>query len=169
MTEKDQSKFDDILDTSLDDIEDLPEYLDFCPTGSFVLEITEAKMDEAEVDDPAPDKKGQKMMAPVMRVTYEILSIGELSDPESANLVKTRETDGAGSRFSESFFFHKDKKKSSEIFKAKYKEVAKKFGVGTVRETLEVLKGAVITSLVKSNKAKDGDRYFINTKNIQVV
>lgn len=167
MSEKNvDSLFEDILDTNLDDIKDLPEYLDYAPTGSYVLEIVEAEKTSVEVDKEG----GGKMDAPVIRVTYEVVSVQEFKNAEDAHLVKTRETDGAGSRFSESFFFHKDKKKSSEIFKAKYLEIAKKFGFTDLSSLLEGMKSLTITATVKSTKSKnDAERFFINTKNIQVV
>src|SRR6188474_2351504 len=161
---QDAISIDDLMETSLDDIEDLPEYLDFCPTGNYKLEIVGAEKEVVEVDDD--ENKGKKKDADVFRVQYEIVKINELKDPEQEDQIKTRELHGAGSRFSESFFMHKDPKKSMQIFKAKYKEIAIKFGFTTVSQLLDGMKGTVIDCNVKSNLAKDKERYFINTKNI---
>ena len=162
--------FDSILDTNLNDIADLPEYLDFCPTGVFNINIVEAEHKKVEVDNP--DKKvGGKIDADVLQVTYELESIAELVDPTNENLVKTVAKDGTGSRFNESYFFHKDPKKSQEIFKAKYKAIADKLGLGSIGETLKAMKGLKIQCTVTSKKGKDkeNERYFINTSNIQVL
>ncbi len=162
--------FDSILDTNLSDIADLPEYLDFCPAGAYILDIVEAEHKKVEVDNP--DKKvGGKIEADVLQVTYEISSIAELVDPSNEGLVKTKVKDGVGSRFNESFFFHKDPKKSQEIFKAKYKAIAEKLGFNSVGETLRGMKGVQILATVTSKKGKDreNERYFINTANIQVI
>jgi hypothetical protein len=175
-TQDQDELFSDILDTNLDDIEDLPEYLDYCPTGAYLLKITGAGMVKVELDKKKDfieglEEAGEgKIWAPVLQVQYEIQSIGELKRPEEADQVKCADTDGKGSYFSESFFFHKDPKKAKAIVKVKYKEIAAKFGFTTVGQTIEGMKDIVISAMVQSTKSqKDKDKYFINTKNIQPV
>lgn len=165
-TQENKDLFEDILDTNLDDIDDLPEFLDFCPTGSFTLVIKDAAKDVVDMDG----EDGKQIHAPVIRVVYELKNIRELHDETEAGLVKVADTDGMGSCFSESFFLHKDKAKTLAVFKARYKEIIKKFGFTNIDTLIEGMKGLEVTAVVKSTKSKkDADRFFINTKNIQPV
>jgi hypothetical protein len=156
--------FDSILDTSLDDVADLPEYADYLPTGHYKLLIADC---EKKVVETTNKETKQKEGSPVVQVTYEVVEVLELKDSTEEPLVKP------GMRFSESYWLNGDsekKKKTLEIIKARYKELSEQFKWTNVAEIVAGLKGLTITAAIRSVPDKnDKGRFYIQTKNLQAL
>lgn len=154
--------FDELLETNLDDIADLPEYADYIPTGTYHLRIVESEKKFVEVQNKETKAKEK---APVIQFTYEIVEPKELKDPQEENLLKP------GMRFNESFWLNGDaeaKKKTLEIIKVKFKELSAKFGWSSLGDVIAGAKGVEVFAIVKSKASdKDADKFFIGTKNMQ--
>jgi hypothetical protein len=150
-----------LMETSLDDIEDLPEYADYLPSGAYHLKIVESGWDIIEMAiDKKDDSKGKKE-AKIAKVTYEIVNVLELVKPEEAELVKPK------MRFQEAYFFTKDPAKTASALKTRYKAVAATFQPPNLVALVDGLSGMEVSCTIKSVKQKDSDKHFINTSNMQ--
>lgn len=157
--------FEALVSTTLDDIEDLPEYADYMPTGAYVLNIVESGFEKVEMAvDKKDDSKGKKTVN-VAKVVFEVEEAKELKTPDEAILLKPK------MRFSQSYFFNKDPKKTTEVMKLIYKEVAKKLPSTTsFLELVKALAGFKVVAVVSSTPRQGKpDEYFINIKNLQVL
>lgn len=157
--------FDALISTTLDDIEDLPDYADYMPTGGYVLNIVESGFDMVEQDVDKKDLSKGKKNVPVAKVVFEVEEAKELKNADEAVLITPK------MRFSQSYWFNKDVKKTSEVVKKIYKEVAKVLPAGTDFKTMvNSLKGFKVLAVVSSTKRQGtDDQYFINIKNLQVL
>jgi len=143
------SLLDDVLDVNVDEVEDLPDYVDPA-AGRYTVNIS--KVDTREVD--CMDKEsGTKVATPVVQITYEIVAVGELANP--ADLAPE-----AGSLFSESFFM-----KNPAFFKSYLKGI---FGAdmagNTFGDLLKELEGMSLELTVKLTRSKDGEKVYTNTR-----
>ena len=153
MTEANQSTILDIdalLDSTLDSVPDMPDYLN-PPTGNYTLSVIEAEIKAGKPADPA---KKQAAKAARLVITYKVDS--------------TIETDGIpvpdGTLFTEGF-------QGTEDGIAFFKKQAKKLlnvedlsGV-TIRDILEALKGVQNLSAMLKNtttQSEDGKREYEN-------
>ena len=153
MTEANQSTILDIdalLDSTLDSVPDMPDYLN-PPTGNYTLSVIEAEIKAGKPADPA---KKQAAKAARLVITYKVDS--------------TIETDGIpvpdGTLFTEGF-------QGTEDGIAFFKKQAKKLlnvedlsGV-TIRDILEALKGVQNFNAMLTNKtstSEDGKREYEN-------
>jgi len=140
---------DDVLDVSVDEVEDLPAYIE-PSAGRYTVRVS--KVDTREVD--CMDKaSGEKVATPVVQITYEITGVGELANP--ADLVPD-----VGSLFSESFFM-----KNPAFFKLYLKGIFGNDMAGnTFGDLLRELEGMDMELTVKLTKSKDGDKTYTNTR-----
>lgn len=151
--------FSSILDRTLEDVEDLPEYLDYVPTGFYKLKIIEVEKKMVEITDKETKAKVQ---APVIQFVYEIVEALELADPDKS-------APKAGGRFNESIFFHKDKDKALSVIKSKFGEIATAWNIPNVLVLVDQLKGAEIGATVKAKKDKlDDEKFYIQVSNAKL-
>lgn len=151
------SNVDDLLNASMDDLDDLPP-IGVPPTGHYNLTVS---FDIKEVGEGESKKE-------VIAASYLVDAVNELKDPDEADDVKP------GQQFSE--FFHLTKKDGTR----------NTFGIGTLKERLKpfvpVYNTSNIGELVKSVKQvaiaaevirkvnkKNEDQYNMNMKNMIVL
>jgi hypothetical protein len=151
-----------LMETSLDDIEDLPEYADYLPSGAYHLKIVESVWDVVEMAVDKKDESKGKKDAKIAKVVYEIVNVLELAKPDEAVLVKPK------MRFQETYFLTKDPAKAVSAIKTRYKAVAATFNPPNVMALIPGLQGMEVSCVIKSvaKKGEEG-RYFINTSNMQ--
>lgn len=136
----------DLLDTQLDDLEDLPEFKPFNPGAHKVM----ATFAEKTINDK-----------PAVELSMKLVETLELSDPQL-------KADEPGTECSMAFFL------DNEFARGNLKKCATPFGAalnyGTIREIVEGVKDVeclVLTTLRKDKN--DPDRFYLNVKEIQVV
>ena len=153
-----------LLDKNLDDIDDLPEYLEQCPTGFYKLHVQKVEFKSVEI---TPKGQTQKIQAPAVQFTYAILEVLELKDAEK---VAPEDIPKAGSLFNESIFFHSDPKKATEVIKAKFEEIGIALGIDNALALVKKLEGLAIAGAVKTKKDKNKeDTYYIQVSNCKLV
>jgi hypothetical protein len=156
-----------LLDKNLEDVEDLPEYLDIVPKGFYKLKVERIEHKSVEVKNSEGDGK---IKVPTIQFIYMILETMELAD-QAQEKVKD------GSKFSETIFFlPRDLAKGAQVIKAKFKEVAATLGVNMVNElvgnrtTKGQLVGMEIAASVKTTKDPNKeDRYYHQVSNCKII
>lgn len=162
-SEADFSELMDLLDANLEDIADLPDYVEYMPSGYYELEIKKAEMAEVEV----PKSKGseEKVKAKVLQFEFAIIKPLELNDESETDKVPKE-----GSIISDSIFFNKDVQKSLSVFKAKFVEVGAALGINSPKDLLPKLPGLKVGAVVKCKASKkDADRYFISVSQCKII
>lgn len=145
---------DSILDSTLDDLADMPEFKPF-PAGAHRATIT---LEVKAVND-----------IPSLDIKLEGIETVELSNPEDTpikqgdstnQLVMLKKKDGTRNEYSEG--------KMKELLKP----LAAHFGTTTNRETIEAANGCevlVVTKLRKDDRNKDDIKYYTDIVSWQVV
>jgi hypothetical protein len=152
-----QAQLAALLDKNLSDVADLPEYLDYAPTGYYHLKM--AKLEQKMVEIKDKDNGGVKVPAPVIQFTFEVMAVLEL---EKAG----EEPPKVGSRIGESVFFHKDPEKAMEVIKAKFAGLAESQGWNTVADIIAGIEGLEFGAVVKSKEDKEKkDKFYIQVSN----
>lgn len=153
---------DSILDSNLEDVEDLPEYIDQVPAGYYKMKITKCERKTAEV--AKEEGSSEKVTVPVTQVEFEIVECLELADTS-----KDKDAEGAKptNRFNVSFFWHKDIEKTKSAFKTLFSEIAPTQGWQNLLDIERGAKGLEVAAKVKSvaDKKKD-DRYYHRVSNM---
>lgn len=145
---------DSILDSTLDDLADMPEFKPF-PAGAHRATIT---MEVKSVND-----------IPSLDIKLEGIETVELSNPEDTpikqgdstnQLIMLKKKDGTRNEYSEG--------KMKELLKP----LAANFGTTTNRETIEAANGCevlVVTKLRKDDRNKEDIKYYTDIVSWQVV
>ena len=138
---------DDLLDSTLDDLEDLPEFKPF-PAGVHRAMIS---LDFKEVN-------GKQ----VIELEMKALETMELSDPAKAEPLKEGDTT--------SIIFMLDNEFGRGNLKKIATPIATALGTGSIRETVEGCKDveAVLVTALRADK-NDKDKFYTNVKELQVV
>lgn len=156
-----------LLDKNLEDVADLPEYLDKIPPGFYKLTILEAEFKSVEV----PKEKGsqEKISAPVLQFVYEVKECLELQNEEDRG--KLPKMDGTTPpRINESIFFHTNKETATSAVKTKFKEIAEQLKIGNLLELVRSLKGLDIGATVKCvEDNKKEDKFYIRVSNCRMM
>jgi hypothetical protein len=138
-------QMDDLLDATLDDLEDLPEFKPFNPGAHKVT----ATFSEKEIN-------GKQ----AVELSMTLIETLELSDPQLT-------PDAAGTSCSMAFFL------DNEYARGNLKKCAMPFGaalgLGTIREIVEGVKDieCLVLTTLRADK-NDKDRFYLNVKEIQV-
>lgn len=140
------SDIDSLLDSTLDDLADLPSFKPF-PGGAHRVAVT---LDYKEIN-----KK------PTVEMKLKMIEAIEISEP-------TDEAPKAGDECNTLYFLDND------IGQGKFKDVAKIFGeslgISSIRDIIDQTKDIeclVITSVTKDRN--DADKVYLNVKQVQVV
>lgn len=150
---------DALLDKNLEDVEDLPEYLDRVANGFYKLKIVEVQRKTVETTDK--DTKA-KVDAPIIQFVFEVVECMELEDA-------AKEAPKVGARFNESVWFNKDVDKAAAVIKLKFKEVAEAWGASNLKELVNQLQGAEIAALVKTTADREKeDKFYIRVSNCRL-
>ena len=136
---------DNLLDATLDDLEDLPEFTPFKPGAHKVT----ASFDVKEINDKQ-----------AVELAFTLVETLELSDPQ-------QEKDAPGHTSSTMFLLE------NEYGRGNLKKCAAPFGVAlgfsTIREIVEGVKDVECLILTTVRKDKnDPDKVYLNVKEIQV-
>lgn len=139
---------DSLLDTNLDKVETLPDFVT-PPPGLYVLNVPECKLEDFKSKDGA---KGFRI-----RLTYEVEQTVEISSSEMPVANK--------SRFSESFMGTED---GLKFFKKAAMSIlgVKDFEGASIRDVMDAVKGATFKARITIRKtAGEGGKTY---ENIQV-
>jgi hypothetical protein len=146
---------DDLLNASMDDIEDLPP-LGVPPTGHYNLEVTATR-------EQSQDKKSE-----YIKFSYQVLAINEVKNPEELadaaegmkfdNIFSPVKKDGTANTL------------SIGLLKQALAPFAEHFGTKRLGETIgNINKVTVAASLVRRQDKKDEDRYRFALKDVVVL
>lgn len=140
---------DSLLDTSLDDVADLPEFV--TPPPGF-YKLTLKKLEQKAINDK-----------PALIFHYAVVETLELVNPTNDKVA------GEGkSEFSESFFLNNEN--GLAYAKKSLAPLAAHFGVKTVREIIAACEGGLeIAATVKNRANKDKTALYPSVSNIIVV
>lgn len=143
------------LDTTLDDIEDLPTFV--VPlSGAYVFKSSWEQKD-------IPNAKGGKDH-PAVSVNFEIVEITELSEEPDEGEAPPK----VGDKFSIPYML--DNKFGAGMLKSQILVPTQKhFGGATKTEVLNNLNGATVVTIIKRQYNKKSDRYFPNIKKLAFV
>ena len=138
---------DDLLDSTLDDLEDLPSFAPF-PAGVHRAMVS---LDFKEVN-------GNQ----VIELEMKALETMELSDPAKAEPLKEGDTC--------SIIFMLNNEFGRGNLKRIASPIATALGTGSIRETVEACKDveAVLVTALRADK-NDKDKFYTNVKELQVV
>lgn len=141
MTNETILDIDALLDTDLDSVESLPDYIT-PPAGSYVLKVANVEAEKYTAKDKV--KKSR------LRVTYSIVETVESEEPPMPD----------GSLFSENYQLSED---GVKYFKKAAMNILniKDFGKATIREVMDGLKGTEFKALItlKKTEAESGKVY----------
>lgn len=138
------------LDTSLDDIEDLPGFVVF-PSGAYSI-VLEEGMAEKDINE-------HKALEVPMKLVETLEMTDQLGEGETAPMV--------GDICTISFML--DNKFGVGKLKEFVKPIAEKLGLKTVAEVVSQSKGLQLMVIIKRTYDKDKDRYYANFKKITVL
>ncbi len=145
------SNIDDLLDATLDDLEDLPEFKPFPPGAHKV----EASFELKKINDKA-----------AIELDFKLLETVELSDPALPEEEQSKPGDTSNTMFM----------LDNEYGRGNLKKTAAPFyealGCSSLRELCETAKNIecmIITSIRVDKKDPDDVRRYLNVKEIQVV
>lgn len=136
------SILDDLLDSNLDDIADLPEFVT-PPAGAYRATILGIEQKEIGTH-------------PAFEAKFKLLETLELSDPNQAPVADGTET---------SLAFMMDNEFGQGNFKKFISPIAENSGVSSIREAIGAAKGAEVMIVSKVRKGKkgtnqEGNEYF---------
>ena len=140
------ANMDDLLDATLDDLEDLPEFKPY-PAGAHQVLAT---FSQKEINKSA-----------AIELSFKLVSTLELADPQD-------EQPAEGATASTMFLL------DNEFGRGNLKKCATPFGealgLSTIREIIEEVKDVecVILTSIRTDK-NDKDKHYLNVKEIQVV
>lgn len=148
--------FDDLLNASMDDLDDLPP-IGVPPTGHYNLIVTAERVD--------PEEAGKN---PYIKFSYEVEAINEIKNPEEEAQA------AVGMKFSQIFSpFKKDGTKNGfgiGFLKEAVAPFAAHFGVTGLGDVLkEINKVSVAASLVRKQDRKDPERFNFSLRDVVVL
>jgi len=148
---------DDLLNASMDDLDDLPP-VGVPPSGHYNLTVTFGVKEIGE-----GDKKKE-----VIAADYVVDAVNELKDKEEADDVKP------GQAFSE--FFHLTKKDGTKntfgigTLKERLKPFAERFNTTNIGELIkEVKQVSIAATVIRKVNKKNEDQYNMNLKDVIVL
>lgn len=151
------SNIDELLDASMDDLDDLPP-VGVPPSGHYDLLIT---FDTKEIGTGEDAKE-------VICANYEVTAVNELKDPEEASEVQV------GQKFTE--FFHVVKRDGTKnVFgigklKQRLAPYTERVGTKSIRDLVAGIKDFAITAEIKRKaNPKNEDQYNMDLKNVVVL
>lgn len=141
--------FDAMLDTDVDNIEDLPEFETFAP-GAYMLQAGKVKLVPA---DPSKEKDGGVMLM------FSNAGVMELADPEGTEAAKE------GALISASFYGEFGIKR----LKAVFGDAMASVGANTLREFLDQFEGLTFAAAVQNRKDKnDPTKVYNDIKSVVI-
>ena len=148
--------FDDLLNASMDDLDDLPP-VGVPPTGHYNLVVTAERVD--------PEEAGKN---PYIKFSYEVEAINEIKNPEEEAQA------AVGMKFSQIFSpFKKDGTKNDfgiGFLKEAVAPFSAYFGVTQMGEVLnQINKVSVAASLVRKQDRKDQERFNFSLRDVVVL
>ena len=148
--------FDSLLNSSMDDLDDLPP-VGVPPTGHYNLVVT------AECVDPEEADKN-----PYIKFSYEVEAINEIKNPEEEAQA------AVGMKFSQIFSpFKKDGTVNDfgvGFLKEAIAPYAAEFDTSGIGETLQAInKVTVAASLIRKKDRKDPERFNFSLKDVVVL
>lgn len=140
------------LDTTLDDIEDLPQFI--VPlSGAYTLNFS--GINDKEINDKE-----------AFDCDFTVEEVHELT--EEANVAEGEAAPKVGDKFNLPYF--KGNKFSTGLFKSDIlKPIASHFQLKTVGEVVAAVKDIKVMMIVKRSYNKKADRYFAKIKKLQVL
>lgn len=148
---------DSILDSTLDDLADMPEFKPF-PEGAHKCTLN------------WEFKEISKQMCPVLNLT--MIEHLELSDPE----LPVEKQCKAGDTANQAFIFKAKDGSKNEISEGQFKNLLKPLqaalGTSSNRDTIEKSQGMEVVAITKirsDNKDKDNVKHYLNVVNLMVV
>lgn len=148
--------FDSLLNSSMDDLDDLPP-VGVPPTGHYTLVVSAERVTPTEAD------KNE-----YIKFSYEVEAVNEVKNPEEESQA------AAGMKFSQGFSpFKKDGTVNDfgiGFLKEAIAPFAAHFGLSGIGETLQAInKVTVAASLVRKQDRKDPERFNFNLKDVVVL
>ena len=148
--------FDSLLNSSMDDLDDLPP-VGVPPTGHYTLIVTAERVD--------PEEAGKN---PYIKFSYEVEAVNEVKNPEEESQV------AVGMKFSQIFSpFKKDGTVNNfgvGFLKEAIAPFAAHFCTSSNGETLQAInKVTVAASLVRKKDRKDPERFNFSLKDVVVL
>lgn len=152
MTDNYELENDIDVNMSLDDIEDLPGYVTF-PTGAFLVSLDKG-IEEKTIND--------RNYFSVEATLKHIIELDDKALAEGEVPPKTGDV--------QSFLFGRKHLVAMASFKTFCAPIAKKFGLSTIREVIEISKGLDLLIIgVRKSKSKDGEiQYNFQPKKISL-
>ena len=139
------SSFDSILDSTLDDLADLPEFAVF-PPGAHRVSI---EFEQKEVNKH-----------PSIEAKFKLLETVELADPTSDPVAAGTES---------SVLFMMDNEFGQGKFKEVIKPIAAHLGVTSIRQAIEGAKGMEVLVVTKLRQNKDKTATYMEIASLAVV
>lgn len=145
------------LDMNLDDIEDLPQFVQL-PTGAY----TAVLLDGITAKD-MPTASGAQ---PLFEMKFTLMNVEEVS-PDALNKEEEEEMPKPGDIAS--FIYQRDNAFGMGLFKDIVKPIAKRLGVSQVGALLEGSKGMECAIIVVREFNKDKQKYYSRLKKLVVL
>ena len=137
---------DSLLDSTLDDLADLPEFKVF-PPGAHKVTIVSME----------PKKIGEH---PAWEVRFKLVEHMELTNPEEQPML-------AGSECSVSYMM--DNEFGQGAFKDLCKPLAAHTGIGSMRDLKDAVKGTEVMIVTKQRQNKDKTATYLDVKKLEVI
>jgi hypothetical protein len=137
---------DSLLDSTLDDLADLPEFKVF-PPGAHKVTIVSME----------PKKIGEH---PAWEVRFKLVEHMELTNPEEQPML-------AGSECSVSYMM--DNEFGQGAFKDLCKPLAANTGIGSMRDLKDAVKGTEVMIVTKQRQNKDKTATYLDVKKLEVI
>lgn len=144
------------LDTSLDDIEDLPQFVQL-PTGAYVATL---------VNGIVAKELAGKETTPVFEFAFTLKEVVEVN-PDALDAEAGEEMPKPGDIAS--FIFQRNNVFGMGLFKEAVKPIAARLGTSQIGALLEGSKGMEVMLLITREKKKGAEKSYSRIKKLEVV
>lgn len=145
----------DLMGQSLDDTEDVPEFINDVPAGNYLLNLTTVKVEKYKSKDKETQQEEEKLR---IRIVYSVTKTVDLADPSDLPVPD-------GSLFSETFMINENGKK---YFKRQAKNVlgAENIEGVPMKDIFAAMSDDVtVRAKVKTKEsAGDGGKVYLNVQ-----
>ena len=145
------------LDMSLDQIEDLPQFVQL-PTGGYIAVLTNGIV--------AKDIPTQNGAQPVFELAFTVKEVVEVS-PDALNTAEGEEMPKPGDICS--FAYQRDNAFGMGLFKEVVKPIAQQLGTTQVGALLEGSKGMEVALVIVREFNKDKQRHYSRIKKLTIL